>query len=141
MKKSIGTKRYDTEKASEVAQWKSPGNWGDLDHEEETLYRKRSGEFFLYGEGGPRTKYAKSEGSNHWTSGCKIIPLSWEAAREWAEEHLDANKYAEIFVIEEDENEGKIPVTLSIPKSTVDRARAEASKAGMSLSDYVASRL
>ena len=56
MKKVINGKAYDTEKAKPVAHWKNWGSWRDFEHIEETLYRKRHGEFFLFGEGGPKTK-------------------------------------------------------------------------------------
>ena len=109
MKKVINGKAYDTEKAKPVAHWKNWGSWRDFEHIEETLYRKRTGEFFLFGEGGPKTKYAEREGQNCWTDGSKIIPLSWEAARKWAEEHLDADKYAEIFEVAEDNEKQSFP--------------------------------
>lgn len=139
MKKVINGKAYDTEKAKPVAYWENWGSWRDFEHIEETLYQKRTGEFFLFGEGGPKTKYAEQEGQNCWTGGSKIIPLSWEAARKWAEEHLDADKYAEIFEVEED-NEKTI-LSVSIPSAVAERTRLEAAKAGISLSDYIASKL
>lgn len=139
MKKVINGKAYDTKTAKEIAQWENEGSWRDFRHMEETLYQKRTGEFFIYGEGGPATKYAESEGENCWTGGSKIIPLSWEAARKWAEEHLDADKYAEIFEVEEDDE--KTIFSISIPNAVAERARLEAAKAGISLSGYIASKL
>lgn len=139
MKKIINGKVYDTETAKEIAQWENQGSWRDYDHMEETLYRKRTGEFFIYGEGGPKTRYAESEGQNCWTGGCKIIPLSWEAAREWAEEHLDADEYLEHFTASESDE--KIAISVYLPQSKLDQVKIEASKAGMSLSDYIVSKL
>ena len=43
-------KKYDTETARAVADYANNGNWRDFTHFEETLYQKKTGEFFLYGE-------------------------------------------------------------------------------------------
>lgn len=56
MKKIINGKKYDTETAREVA-CKAWGYYGDLNFVFETLYKKKTGEFFLYGEGGANTSY------------------------------------------------------------------------------------
>ncbi|MDY6279763.1 MAG: hypothetical protein SPL63_06550, partial [Roseburia faecis] len=61
------------------------------------LYQKKTGEYFLYGEGGPMTKYAESIGQNEWSGGEEIIPLSVESARQWAEYNLSADEYEKIF--------------------------------------------
>lgn len=42
----------------------------------ETLYRKKSGEFFLYGSGGIFTKYAKQIDKNTWERSEAILPLA-----------------------------------------------------------------
>ena len=64
MKKIIGGngkpwRRYDTETAKAVGSRDNGLSYRDFNHVEETLYRKKTGEFFLHGEGGPMTKYAK----------------------------------------------------------------------------------
>ena len=53
MKKIINGKVYDTEKAKQVAYYSSAGSWRDFQHYEETLYLKKTGEYFLFGEGAP----------------------------------------------------------------------------------------
>ncbi|MBQ6343937.1 MAG: hypothetical protein IJI41_12490 [Anaerolineaceae bacterium] len=58
---------------------------------------KKNGEFFLYGEGGPLSKYQKQVGMNEWSGGEVIIPMTIEDARDWAEEHLDADDYVKVF--------------------------------------------
>ena len=63
----------------------------------ETLYRKRTGEFFLYGEGGPMSKYGVAYGDNEWGYGEEIRPLTVDEAKAWAEKHLDADEYEEVF--------------------------------------------
>ena len=54
MNKVINGKRYDTDKAEQIAQSDNGCYVGDLDYYCETLYRKRTGEFFLHSEGGAR---------------------------------------------------------------------------------------
>ena len=97
MKKIIDGRKYDTETAVALATYSDGKGWRDFSHFEETLYRKKTGEFFLHGSGGPMTKYSRSRGQNEWSGGDEIIPLKFEAARKWAEEHMDVEEYEEIF--------------------------------------------
>lgn len=136
MKKIINGKSYDTETAKAVGEWSNNGSWRDFSHMEETLYRKKTGEYFLYGEGGPMTKYAESAGQNSWSSGSKIIPLSHENARQWAEEHLDADEYEAIFG-EVEEDDSKQYATFRLTASTLEALRRRASEAGKCLSEYL----
>lgn len=138
MKRIINGKRYDTDTATELGFDSNQGDWRDFSHWCETLYRKRTGEFFLYGEGGPRTRYAQSCGDDGWTSGSKIIPLTWEEARKWAEEHLSVDEYEEIFgpVSESDEKE---VFSLSLTKGALETARRAAAQMGMNLNAYIES--
>ena len=49
MKKIINNKMYNTETATEVASYDNGCYLSDFRHFREELYRKRTGEFFLYG--------------------------------------------------------------------------------------------
>ena len=101
MKKIINGKQYNTETAKMVGYyWYGANN--DFRHFEETLYRKKTGEFFMKGEGGPASRYTKSLGNNSWTGSKELIPLSIEEAKEWAEKHLEADEYEAIFGIVEE---------------------------------------
>lgn len=94
MKRIINGKKYDTTTAKEVAsRWSGEG----FSRVDETLYRKKTGEFFLHGAGGPMTGYAETVSQNCWTGGAKIIPLTEEEARQWAEQWLDGDQYEKIF--------------------------------------------
>lgn len=96
MKKIINGKKYDTETAKLLGQWTNFYPVNDFKHCKEELYQKKSGEFFLYGEGGPLSKYSK--GDNHMMcSGENIFPFSEKEALEWSEEHLDVDRYEELF--------------------------------------------
>ena len=137
MKKIIKGKVYDTTTAAEIGSWES-GRPGDFNRFEETLYQKRTGEFFLHGEGGPQTKYAESVGNGDWCEGEQIIPLSWDAAREWAESHLTADAYEKAFG-EVAEDESRTTVTLSLSAGAVETAKRAAAQYGVSLSAYIES--
>ena len=134
MKKIINGKKYDTDTAKEVGS--SQRNCGELSYCCEELYRKKIGEFFLYGEGGPASKYAESCGNNSWSGGCRIIPLTYEAARAWAEKHLDADEYEAIFG-EVSEDDSRTAATLSLSVTALETAKRSAAKSGMNLSAYI----
>lgn len=95
MKKIIKGKTYNTETAQYLGFYSS-GNPSDLNHYQEELYIKKTGEYFLYGTGGPASKYSKQTES-WWTGSEDILPMSKEAAMEWAERYLSAREYCEIF--------------------------------------------
>ena len=136
MKKIINGKRYDTDTAKMLAS-DSYSNRRDFGYWCETLYRKNTGEFFLHGEGGPMSRYAVTTGQNEWSGGEKIIPLTIESAKSWAEEHLDADQYEKIFgVVTEDGY--KKTVTFSLPETIIEKIKHDASQSGMTMSDYVA---
>lgn len=84
MRKIINGKKYDTETAKEMWYYQY-GDWGDLFWWSEFLYRKRTGELFLYGIGGGQSKYAKSLGNGNYTTGDVIYPLTTEEALEYCE--------------------------------------------------------
>ena len=139
MKKIINGKLYNTDTARQVGSWDS--NITDrLYWVSETLYQKQRGEFFLHGEGGPGSKYAEPSGQGSWSSGEKIIPLSYDAAQAWAEGYLDANAYQATFgPVEEDDS--TVRRLISMPASVEERIKREAARAGMSFSAYIVSKL
>lgn len=97
MKKIIKNRVYDTETAVSVGSWENTPYITDFNHYSEELFCKRTGEFFLYGNGNANSKYSKSCGQNVWCGSWAIKPLTDEEACEWAENHLDADTYAEWF--------------------------------------------
>ena len=139
MKKIIMNKRYDTETAVKKAEWDNR-QYGSLHFVEEALYRKKNGEFFLYGHGGAGTQYAESVGSNSWSGGERIMPLTYQEAQAWAQEHLDGDKYEAIFgpVIEDDST---VSATFRISVSTLEALRRAASLTGRTISEIVDEKL
>lgn len=140
MKKIISGKVYDTDTAKELGSFRSPGGPGDFSHYEETLYRKKTGEFFLYGIGGPMSRYAKADGLNSWSGGDRIMPMSFAEAREWAENNLGTEDYEEIFG-EVTEDDSRVQVCYSLSAAAVETIRRRAAEAGISASAYIESLL
>lgn len=101
MKKIINGKKYDTETATQMGKWWNGYSRSDFCFCAETLYRKRTGEFFLFGDGGAKTRWAQADGDG-LCGGEGIKPLTEAEAREWTERHMGADEYESIFgVVEE----------------------------------------
>ena len=96
MKRVIEGKRYDTATAREIGAWWNGYPTSDFHYCEEKLYRTAKGNFFLAGEGGALSQYARSHGDAKG-SGEDITPLSREEAFQWAQEYLKPEEYAEHF--------------------------------------------
>ena len=139
MKKIISGKLYDTETAKGIAVWSNGRSYRDFNHCVETLYKKRTGEYFLHGVGGPMSKYAVSCGQNQWSGGALITPLTLDNARKWAEENMDADDYMQEFgpVAEDD---SRVALSVSLDAATAGRIRKEAQEKGLSVSALIASK-
>lgn len=85
VKKIINGKMYNTETAREVACYSNNVSVTDFSFYIERLYKKKTGEYFLYGRGGAASKYSESAGQNCWTGGYRIIPFTINDAKGWME--------------------------------------------------------
>jgi len=97
-KDNINGVAYNTKIAGIIAR---NGSGREVSHSDErwfneTLYRKKSGEFFLYGSGGIFTKYAKQTGLNSWERSEAILPLTEDEAKQWAMNNLGDDGYKDI---------------------------------------------
>lgn len=137
MKKIIDGKLYNTDTAKELGTWSNMADIRNFHWFGETLYQKRTGEFFLHGEGGPMTQYARAIDQNSWSGGERIIPISFDKARAWAEEHLDADEYAGIFGMPDEGSAEKVTICMQIPGDLDAIIRAKAAEKGVSLTAYV----
>ena len=133
MKKIISGRRYDTSTAKLLG----VANYGyctDFAYWREELYVKRTGEYFLYGQGGPMSKYSQQVGQNEWTGGHEIRPLSLKEAKKWSEKFLSADTYEEIFGKVE---EGKVQVSTWLKesiKAEIDKLRETK---GLTIADII----
>ena len=125
MNKVIRGKRYNTETAKLVGTWEANEPENSDFWEKEELYQKRSGEFFLIGQGGAQTQYARFSMGGESKPGIELRPIEPEEASDWAEEHLTA----------EDGSRGRI--TLTLLNSTIDTVRREAQRRKMNFNEYL----
>jgi hypothetical protein len=94
MQQTINNKLYDTETGKPLGIWQR-GYSSERGYISETLYITQEGDYFLYGEGGSRSRYAQRVAPNTWGYGERIIPFTSEEANAWAENHLsEADFYA-----------------------------------------------
>lgn len=96
MKMIINGKRYDTETATLMASYDNGLSRRDFRFLSEELYKKKTGEFFLYGNGGALTYCCRKCCDGTYCNGETIVPLSFEEAKEWVERQAN-EKYEEIF--------------------------------------------
>lgn len=127
MKKVINRALYDTETAKLLGE-DSHGSPRDFDHWCESLYRTKSGKYFLHGAGGAMTKYAISTGQNEWSGGEKIIPLTLESAQKWAEEHLSGDDYLAAFGEPEETTDWSSVVVSSFTKRRLEIIKEKTGK-------------
>ena len=97
MKKVIGKKLYNTEKAEEVFAWENAYYPSDFHYCAETLFRTKKGAWFLYGRGGALSCYRVSSGSNFLTGSQNIMALDENEAYEWLERHANAETIERYF--------------------------------------------
>ena len=110
MKKIFHGKVYDTEKAKKLGVFCS-----------EHLYKKKTGEYFLYSE--------TTE---------KINPLSYEDAQKWAKDNLSPVEYTKFFdVLKITDSKKKQCLNIYLPSPTVEKAKKSAEKKSISVSEYI----
>lgn len=121
MKKRIDGLIYDTAKAREVITY-SDFPKSSNEHIEETLYRKRTGEFFLYGKGNANSGYATYNNmGGGYEPGERIIPLTFDDAKLWYKRNLNNNEYdfsdeqyENLFIAKDKSKQKKVVASISI---------------------------
>lgn len=101
MRKVINGRTYNTETSKEIGRFQQHSR-NDFHFISETLYKNTKGAYFLFGEGGPMSKYSEQVESNSWSGGSAITPMTASEAQEWAEEHLSADEYEAEFGVQEE---------------------------------------
>ncbi len=95
-KKIINGKKYDTQTAKKISTYCNSLSPSDFGYLEETLYQKKTGEFFLYGHGGAMSRYSRTCGDGR-CGGDGFEPLTEDEAKAWAEEYMDVDEYEKLF--------------------------------------------
>lgn len=138
MRKIINNRAYDTDTAKELGSWSTAYSARDFRSFSETLYQKRTGEFFLHGEGGPMSRYSERAEGGCWRWGEAITPLTYDRARQWAERHLDAEDYEGIFgAVSEDGESDDAIVTLRLSAAVSKALGREMAKTGRTKREIV----
>lgn len=135
MKRIINGRRYDTDTAKLAGGYET-GFIGDLDWRSEQLFRKSTGEFFLAGRGGAKTRWA-SRTIDGFSSGGGILPLTFDEAREWAEEHLSVKDVENLFRIPSDAETGKKIQSFSLSQTAIAGLKRLAQTCQTSRSDII----
>ncbi|MBW7954423.1 hypothetical protein H3C61_01290 [Candidatus Gracilibacteria bacterium] len=84
MKKIIQKKLYDTEISKEILKISNKLEITNIGYFEETLYKTESGKYFIYGKGGPQSKFGINEG-NITFAGSDIWVVNKEDILFWVE--------------------------------------------------------
>lgn len=137
MNKIINGARYDTEKATKIGSIRPMGqDTGNFSYFCETLYRTKSGKYFLHGEGHGNSKYGVWRGNTGgW--GEAIRPYTLEDAKEWGEANLSADEYeAEFGEVVDDPGE-RVPLSLTVAADIKAALEKQRNKTGISMSQIV----
>ena len=136
MKKVIRGRLYDTETAKEIGSTAGGAESSrDFHYWEETLYKKRTGEYFLCCFGGAMSKYGVWHG-NTGEPGTAIKPLAYDDAKTWAEKALDGDEWVAEFG-EPEENGDRTTLNISVTVGAADIVKRSAQKAGKSVSEMI----
>ena len=138
MRKIIGGKKYDTDTSTMVWEVERDGWPHDMKGTREALYRKRTGEYFLLGEGGAMSRYARPLGDNRWGGGKEVTPITDEAARSWMEREATPEAYEAEFG-EVDEERSRVVRSVSLTPEVAARMDEIAAARGLSRSALVES--
>lgn len=133
MQKIIKGRKYNTDTAQEVCGYSNGLPWGDFDWVQETLYVKRTGEYFLHGKGGARSKYAVPDG-DFMGGGSEIIPLSEKEAQAFVEENGDTETYEKFFG---EASEGETRTTIILSETAKKKLQRLALEKRVSISQIV----
>jgi hypothetical protein len=98
MRKIIGGKLYDTETATKVCAVSPPGlSQGDFRFEDTWLFRSPRGAFFISGQGGPYSRWARPDGENGVRSGEGLQLMSEAEARGLCEQDGTPQQFVAAF--------------------------------------------
>lgn len=123
MRRIIKNKVYDTSTAKKMGTYR--GLFGDY----ESLYRKKTGEFFLHAYGGPNSKES-------------IMLLTYDKAQEWAGAALTEEQYEVIFFGAVDEGVTETEaLTVQLPTAILIQLRRQTDKSGQLIKEAVAEAL
>lgn len=140
MQKRIHGLMYDTETATLIAKTDNGYPVSDLKFARYELYKKRTGEYFLYGEGNAASEchhFNRSE--NAYEAGEIIRPLGIDDVKHWLEKYqddFDHDIYEQEFGHIKQTGEKK-QISLSLTVTAIEKLKRMASFQGKTQSEIV----
>ena len=128
MKKTIRGRTFDTDTAERLGAYRDSNCI-------EVLFRKRTGEFFLYGRGNADSAYAVWKG-NSVVGSEQIITLTPKQAQKWARLKLSVKQYDDLFGSGADSQ--KQTISLSLPIGAIKALKNAAGEQGRTSSAIIA---
>lgn len=131
MKKIIQGRVYDTSTAHMVGEASGVPFQDRMRRFREALYKKRTGEYFLAGSGGPLSQWAvpySPEGG--LAEGSGIRPLTWEQARDWGERYMSPEAYVAEFGDADEAGEGQVVISVRVKAASKAALDREAARTG-----------
>lgn len=114
MKKIIRNKVYDTDTAQLIKQADHPNITSGEGSCKQSLYRKKTGDYFLFVDGARTDVFDNLVLENNAHDRERhIYPLTYEQARAWAESEMSADEWLAIFEPVEDDSLCALNLTLS----------------------------
>ena len=99
MKKIINGRQYNTDTAKFIDGVYS--GIGSFEEYKADLYKKKTGEYFLYESGGPMSRMAVNVSYNEVTGSESITPLTVSEVKKWLEDNNLAEAYEKLFSVTE----------------------------------------
>ena len=96
MNKIVNDKLYDTGNALYIGSY-SCGGPSDIHWCRVSLYKTKTGEFFLYHESASTKQFQRDASMNAWCGTKSITPLSMAHAKHWAGSYLSVDEYVKAF--------------------------------------------
>lgn len=139
MKRIINGVTYNTATATEIYQYKHTSVLcTDFRYYEEVLYRTRSGNYFLFGEGEALSPYSEAYGTNGRTGAAEIVPLTESEAREWLERFEDPDEICpELFADAGDVEPSESVIYLRLPSILKNQLEQLATQENQSLNTFL----
>jgi hypothetical protein len=140
MKTYINDKLYNNETSAVVGVWKIKGkDKDDPKFAQETLYRKKRGEYFLLCEGGCDSIHAVRSAKGKKSKGEFIQLVTYDEAQDWISKHLNKkeNKKASKTTKRSDKYKGMVPINCFLPQEAYDELRDLQSRFNMRYRDIL----
>ena len=127
MKKILNGRVYDTETATLIGKKDNGDSAASLWFSEIELYRKKTGEYFTY-----LSRCGGGIDASH-----PISPVSYDAAKEWAEKNLSADIFIAEFGKPDESNDEKQKLNLNLSAKSINKIKRLSQIQGKSVSQII----